>query len=131
MKKMWIPLTYAPKIEGVKTGKIRQTIRLGGKTLWAPGDMIGFHGWSGRPYHSAWSFRFGPFPLKHAHHIVVYPDGIDFLLTLHPDIRPWSALDSLALQDGIDPPTGEILRQVMNRYHKIPKEGLAGQILRW
>jgi hypothetical protein len=130
MRKMWIPLTYAPKIEGVKAGKIRQTIRLGGKTLWAPGDQIGFHGWTAGRY-SPWSFRVGPFALKHAGHIVVYPDGIDFLLTLNPDVRPWSILDYLAAQDGIDPATGADLRNVLMKYHKIGKAGMAGQILRW
>lgn len=128
--KKWLPLTYTPKIEGVEKGTIRQTIRAGGKTVYAPGDHLGFHGWTHGRY-SPWSFRYGPFALKEALHITIYPDGIDFLITINPDIRPWSVLDTLAARDGIVPATGEELGNVLARYHKIPKEGLAGQILRW
>ena len=49
--------TYEPKIEGVRRGEIRQTIRPKGKRPVEVGDRILFHGWTGRPYRSPWSWR--------------------------------------------------------------------------
>lgn len=126
--KRWLPLTYGPKIAGVLDGTIRQTIRKGCR-YWE-GDEIAFHGWSGKPYRSPWSFRTGYYPLKEVYEIDIRPDGI----LIHSMIEkyvvvvyPWEQLDEIAGLDGIDPPTGEALRDVLLGM------GCTGsaQILRW
>jgi hypothetical protein len=119
MKKI-LPLTYEPKIDGVINGTIRQTIRKGWK--YKVGDQIAFHGWEGAPYRSKWSFRTGYFTLKEVIDIVVEDSGIIKIATGHE----W-VLDRIARLDGIDPPTGEALRDVLLSM------GCTGkvQILRW
>lgn len=126
--KRWLPLTYEPKIAGVLDGTIRQTIRKGCR-YWE-GDEIAFHGWSGKPYRSPWSFRTGYYPLKEVYEIDIRPDGI----LIHSMIEkyvvvvyPWEQLDEIAELDGIDPPTGEALRDVLLSMGCTGK----AQILRW
>ena len=126
MTRKWnLPLTYTPKIPGVLNGSIRQTIRVGRK--FSPGDLVSFHGWSGRPYRSPWSFRTQYAVLKAVIPITIYPGGIE----APGEIRPWSLLDGIARLDGIDPPTGEALCRVLSGMHKIPADGIEAQILRW
>jgi len=126
MTRKWnIPLTYAPKIAGVLDGTIRQTIRVGRK--FGPGDLVSFHGWSGRPYHSKWSFRVPYVVLKAAIPITIYPGGIE----APGEVRRWDLLDGIARLDGIEPPTGEALCRVLSGMHKIPADGIEAQILRW
>jgi hypothetical protein len=44
----------------------------------------------------------------------------------------WSELDFLAAKDGILPPNGETLRNILiSKNGKIPKEGIKAQVLRW
>jgi len=121
------PLTYAPKIQGVLDGTIRQTIRVGQKL--AAGDRILFHGWVGKPYRSPWSFRTPYFTLIAVVPIRIRPDGL--LFESSGEFRPWADLDEIAILDGIAPPTGEGLRAVLLRMHAVPASGVAGQILRW
>ena len=45
-------------------------------------------------------------------------------------MTPWADLDDLAARDGIVPPTGEALRDVLFGMHKIPGPTPA-QIIRW
>lgn len=53
-----LPLTYEPKIPDVRSGKCTQTIRPISYTKPKQvNDLIMFHGWSGKPYRSKWSFR--------------------------------------------------------------------------
>jgi len=125
MKKI-LPLTYEPKIDGVVKGTITQTIRKGWK--YKAGDQIAFHGWEGKPYRTPWNFRTGYYTLKEVIPIMVHVDEIWFLhredVTIY---REYDALDELARLDGIDPPTGEALRDVLLSM------GCTGnaQILRW
>jgi hypothetical protein len=121
------PLTYAPKIQGVLDGTIRQTIRAGQKL--AAGDRILFHGWAGKPYRSKWSFRTPYYTLIAVIPIRIRPDGL--LFESNGEVRPWADLDDLAARDGIDPPTGDGLREVLLGMHAVPASGVAGQILRW
>ena len=126
MTRKWnLPLTYAPKIPGVLDGTIRQTIRVGRK--FSPGDLVSFHGWSGRPYRSTWSFRTPYAALKAVIPITIYPGGIE----APGEIRSWGLLDGIARLDGIEPPTGEALCRVLSGMHKIPFAGVGAQILRW
>jgi len=124
-RKWNLPLTYAPKIAGVCDGSIRQTIRVGRK--FSPGDLVSFHGWSGRPYRSTWSFRTPYAALKAVIPITIYPGGIE----APGEIRSWGLLDEIARLDGIEPPTGEALCRVLSGMHKIPFAGVGAQILRW
>ncbi|MDI6720480.1 MAG: hypothetical protein QMD46_12790 [Methanomicrobiales archaeon] len=125
MRKWNIPLTYAPKIAGVLAGSIRQTIRTGRK--FSPGDLVSFHGWEGKPYRSKWSFRTPYAPLKDVIPITIRADGVETPL----GFRPWHLLDGIARLDGIEPPTGESLRDVLLGMHTVPADGIEAQILRW
>jgi len=55
-------LTYKPKIEAVKAGTIRQTVRLKRSSVeMREGDKLILHTWAGKPYRSKWDWRFeGP-----------------------------------------------------------------------
>ena len=129
-RKWNIPLIYAPKIPGVIDGTIRQTIRVGRK--FRVGDLVSFHGWEGRPYRSKWSFRTPYFTLTMARAIRIVPGGIVVPpRPLHEEYYAWRELDDLAARDGIEPPTGEALRDVLLGMHKIPADGIEAQILRW
>ena len=120
-----IPLTYAPKIPGVIDGTIRQTIRVG--TKFRVGDLVSFHGWSGKPYRSPWSFRTDYFVLTAARCILILPGGIVWPGAMHDEYYAWRALDDLAARDGIEPPTGEALRDVLLGMHRIPNEGVRSE----
>ena len=50
-------LTYAPKIEAVKAGTCKQTIRLKRSVEKKIGDKIILHTWAGKPYRSKWDWR--------------------------------------------------------------------------
>jgi hypothetical protein len=50
---------------------------------------------------------------------------------MHEEYYAWRALDDLARRDGIEPPTGDALRDVLLGMHTIPDEGIDAQILRW
>ena len=129
MRKWNIPLTYAPKIAGVLAGSIRQTIRTGRK--FSPGDLVSFHGWSGRPYRSPWSFRTPYFPLTQVIPIVIFEGGIADPSWGWMEFLPWSDLDDLARLDGIEPPTGAELYRVLSALNPIPEGGVEAQIIRW
>lgn len=122
-----VPLAYNPKIRGVVDGTVRQTIRIGHK--YAVGDLVSFYGWEGVPYRSKWSFRTPYFELSEVIPITLYPGGIE----IDGIIKPWSQLDDLASRDGIDPPTGEALGEVLNDLYRIWDRGgsIEAQILRW
>jgi hypothetical protein len=121
-----LPLTYDPKIQAVLEGRCCQTIRLGSR--FAVGDEIMFHGWEGRPYYSKWSFRTPYLPLEEVINIEILPDGIRYIES--GVVTPWADLDDLAARDGIVPPTGEALRDVLFGMHKISGPTPA-QIIRW
>jgi hypothetical protein len=127
----WVlPLTYAPKIPGVIGGTLRQTIRPGGK--YRVGDWVAFHGWEGLPYRSRWSFRTGYFLLYEVKDIIISRKGIRHVRDGRPGpLRSWHGYDELAARDGIQPPTGEALRDVLLAMHKIPEGGLPTQVIRW
>jgi len=140
MKKFNLPLTYAPKIQPVIDGTCRQTIRTGRK--FSEGDLVSFHGWAGRPYHSSWSFRTPYQPLKWARSFDIIDKGI--IGTFFKEEAPmendtyarctlwlWKDLDWLAALDGIVPATGEELHNVLMSKNKIPAEGIEAQIIRW
>jgi hypothetical protein len=135
MNRKWnLPLTYKPKIQPVIDGTIRQTIRPIGKNLITKeaGDLIRFYIWTGTPYRSKRNTITEYTPLKEALPLTIYPKGIEFPSSLEGvDYAFWNDLDTLAAWDGIVPPTGEALRDVLMEIDKIPETGTAAQILRW
>jgi hypothetical protein len=135
-----LPLTYGPKIPRVLSGEIEQTIRRG--WTWKSSDMIAFHGWSGRPRRSPWSFRTPYLQVIDVLYIHVHPLGIalpssvriipsKIALTGRELILPWSDLDDLARQDGIVPPTGEELGRVLTAYLNRGLTSEPFQVIRW
>jgi hypothetical protein len=113
----------------VLNGTIRQTIRPGNKFI--VGDRVGFFGWAGKPYRSPWINRCGPWTVTEVRNIYAYHDEIQHLCD-NGERWPWGwiALDDIAAADGIAPPTGIALRDVLTAYHG-PLTGQPFQIIRW
>jgi len=129
MKKHILPLTYKPKIRGIKNGTIKQTIRLGSK--FKVGDCVMFHGWGGKPYRSKWSFRIPYTVITEILDCCIYNWGI---VIIGKGDYKWSELDWLAEMDGIEPPTGEELKRVLFELNDIVQDdyhGTHAQIIRW
>jgi len=124
-----IALTYAPKIDGVRNGTIRQTIRRVNKRVYKVGDKLVLHGWEGKPYRSPWNWRTEEFTITQAERITITDDGIytnNGIWHFDWDSAP---VDGIAWQDGIVPPTGIGLKNIlMNKNNKYMGEYW---ILRW
>jgi len=131
MTRKWnLPLTYEPKIGPVIRGEIRQTIRAGNK--FSVGDLIRFYTWQGRPYHSKRTTITEYVPLKEVLPVKFYPAGMEFPSGLGgEDFAQWNDLDNLAAMDGIVPPKGVILRNVLISKNGIKIGGIEAQIIRW
>ena len=128
MRKWNLPLTYEPKIQPVIDGYCRQTIRKGRK--FHIGDWVRFYLWEGKPYRSKRKTITVYFELDTVQDIIISPHGFGFEISdaiswNHPIARLISKLD------GIVPPTGEALRDVLMSKNKIPPFGIEGQIIRW
>lgn len=146
MKRHIMAMTYEPKIEAVRSGECRQTIRKGRKV--SAGDEILFHGWSGKPYRSKWNWR-KRVVVNHVACVKVKADGISFGYWpdpldeerdgfCYPDntcyaFAPWEShlITKLALDDYIFPPTGVVLRDVLFQMNGISKQPEEYQIIRW
>lgn len=132
MRKLVMSITYPPKIEPVKDGRCTQTIRKGRKV--SVGDEILFHGWSGLPRRSKWSWD-TRVTVTHAIKIKISEGGIDSRgsITGLPYYHEWKCpeLDELAQLDFIDPPTGEALRDVLFGLNGAPDGPEEYQIIRW
>lgn len=129
MTRKWnVPLTYQPKIEPVRVGLCTQTIRLGRK--YAVGDLIRFYVWEGKPYRSKQKTITEYARIKEVYKIVIFKDKWVGPAFTHTWQSPGSTM--LARRDGIVPPTGEALRDVLiQKNGKIPDEGIEAQIIRW
>lgn len=131
MTRRWnIPMTYPPKIPKVRDGTCTQTIRFGRK--YHVGDEIRYFNWSGRPYRSKWILLTGYMPLIEV--IDVYIGNCTFGYVSSGCGYKWHSpiIDEIARLDGIEPPTGEALRDVLiSKNGKIPAEGREAQIIRW
>ena len=128
MKKHVMALTYEPKIEPVRSGECRQTIRKGRR--FSVGDSILIHGWEDRPYRSKWSWgiRVG---VQKIRNISIDERGIHRASHAVP-IR-WSSqtLKEIAEKDYIEPATGEELKKVLFGLNGAPTEPEPYQIIRW
>jgi hypothetical protein len=145
MPRKWnLPLSYEPKIEPVIVGTCRQTIRActiskskkhPGKIIKKEeGDLVRFYIWTGRPYWSSPKYITDYQELWMTMDIRIIQTG--FLIYHNDKFQreinwdSWEMRD-LAKADGIIPPTGEALRDVLMSKNKIPAEGIEAQILRW
>ena len=118
--------TYAPKIEGVRNGTIRQTIRKWRKNRTIrPGDYILFHGWEGRPYRSKWSWR-KKVKVTEVYQLLFSEDGVYNLKRRVDD----GTLNKLARDDGIIPTTGEALKEVLKKLNGPEWEDWY-EVIRW
>jgi len=126
-----LSMTYPPKIEGVRHGTIRQTIRrFNPERPFEIGDKLLIHGWEGKPYRSPWNWRMDA-ELKEVLALDCYSDHVmqdGWLRWSWGEMHPtW-----LAQKDGIEPPTGEALKAVLERFHgKFTDEPVRFQVIRW
>lgn len=132
MKKLVKAMTYPPKIDAVRSGECRQTIRIGDKVR--EGDEILWHGWEGRPYRTPWSWRMRVTVTEAISILADYYDGVGVFDSKH-DQWIWCAWDSaeindLARRDFIDPPIGLALRDVLSGLNG-EMSGEVCQIIRW
>lgn len=132
MSKLVMAITYQPKIEPVKDGRCKQTIRMGGKV--SINDEILFHGWAGKPYKSKWDWR-KRVVVTNVESIYISESVICFYVSNKKDFvgKSWDSFwaGSLAIQDFIDPPTGEALRDVLFKLNGAPAEPEEYQIISW
>ena len=127
-----LSMTYGPKIEGVRNGAIRQTIRrLNPKRPFKLGDKLLIHGWSGKPYRSPWNWRMEAI-VTEVFELCVADWGVVGLEN-PPRWTSWDdeGVDYLAESDGIDPPTGDALKAVLERFHGKFHEPAYFQVIRW
>lgn len=133
----WVrAFTYKPKIEKVLNFDCTQTIREGRKT--SVDDEILFHGWTGVPYYSKWSWRLR-IKVSKVKPIKLYKDGLTFLEDYDIYVEKhytWDELAYLARQDGIagDPlEVGSNLGNILKEYCKqeITDEGVDYEIIFW
>lgn len=138
-----LPLTYQQKIDAVKKGICRQSIRFctvskskkhpGQIVKKRVGDAVRFYCWTGRPYWSSPEYITKYMILVEAIDCLVRNNGIDnFAFQGEYGFWDWWELDQLANLDGIVPATGEALRDVLiAKNGRIPSEGKPAQVLRW
>lgn len=118
-----IPMTYQPKFDAVFSGECTQTIRKGSK--YHVGERRWVFEWQGEPRRSKWGRRV----------LVSIFDVWDITALAAGVVEgeerwPWLCLDELAAADGIEPPTGEALRETLKRLNGENWEG-EYQIVRW
>lgn len=121
-----LPLTYEPKIPDIINGRCNQTIRP--KSEIKPkkiGDWVMFHGWSGKPYRSSWSFRTPYWKITDVYDVSFVYDGSPFdyyyLIRQIPwrskaDFYPLSLdeAECIAVRDGFDS-----FEQMVNQFKKM------------
>jgi len=130
MKKHVMPLTYAPKIEPVRSGRCNQTIRKGRR--FAVGDEILLHDWIGKPYRTKWGWRMRV-KVTQVINILVSGDSVVFIDQPVRYKCAWNdePVNDLAREDYIDPPTGEALRGVLFGLNGAPDGVGEYQVIRW
>ena len=135
MRKHIMAITYLPKIDPIRSGKCTQTIRKGDKVH--ADDQILFHGWSGLPYRSKWTWRKRITVLQVINVHIDYKSGLKVLCpnNIYFNWFRWDSpeADKLAALDFIDPPTGIELRNVLFKLNRIKNNDgkYQYQIIRW
>lgn len=121
-------ITYKPKIEPVRSGECRQTIRKGRR--FSVGDSILIHGWVDRPYRSKWSWRIRV-EVHKIQNISIDERGIHRASPAVPIRWGSQTLKEIAEKDYIEPATGEELKNVLFGLNGVPTEPEPYQIVRW
>ena len=126
-----LPLTYKPKIPDVLGGKCTQTIRPISYTKPKnKGDLVMFHGWSGKPYRSKWSFRTPYWEIKCVFDIcfigsvIKKADCNDEFVELSIN-----EMDEIAVFDGF-----KDIQEMISQFYKMYGEGLYDMVftvIRW
>ena len=122
-------ITYEPKINAVQNGRCTQTIRSMRKKEIKVRDSILFHGWSGKAYRSKWNNKMRV-TVTEILYFFASTEGVKFE---NSKIIPWDdiMIDILAMNDFIDPPTGQALRDVLFELNGAPSTPVEYQIIRW
>ena len=130
MKRHVRAITYKPKIESVLNGSCTQTIRAGRSVQ--KGDEILFHGWKDVPYKSKWSWR-RRVRVSDTVPLMISDEGICVHYGDNTEFQSWDSLyvNTLAISDGISPPTGEALREALFGPKGAPKQPERFQVIRW
>jgi hypothetical protein len=129
-RKWNIPLNYEPKIPTVIAGTCTQTIRTGRK--FKEDDLIRFYTWQGTPYRSKRTTITEYMQIVIVKNCRISERGIDDLCFRgETGLWDWYELDRLAELDGIVPPTGETLRDILIAKNKIGYDFIDAQIIRW
>ena len=121
-------LTYEPKIEPVRSGECRQTIRKGRR--FSVGDSILIHGWEDRPYRTKWSWRIRV-EVQKIRNISIDKRGIHRASHAVPIRWGSQTLKEIAEKDYIEPATGEEIKKVLFGLNGVPTEPEPYQIIRW
>lgn len=127
-----LSLTYQPKIDAVKAGNIRQTIRLCRKAwLKDPGDRMLMHTWEGKPYRSKWGWRLDA-PITEVY-ILRFAAG-RWIIFNEDAWHPLSddEVAGLAVEDGIEPSTRQGLESTLKALNHLDTlEGTQWEVIRW
>jgi len=126
-----LPLTYEPKIPDVRNGKCTQTIRPISYTKSKQvNDLVMFHGWSGKPYRSKWSFRTPYWEIKCVFDIVFTYNGIKKANAYDEFIELSSKdIDEIAVLDGF-----KNIKEMMIEFYEMYGEKLYDMVfsvIRW
>lgn len=125
-----MPMTCKDKLDRVFSGEIRQTIRWGEK--YQKGDTLTIFEWTGKPYRSKWGRRIEVL-VKSIELIEIRNSGIG-IIGAYAEV-PWSDCyaDHLAKNDGLEPPTGQHLKEVLFALHPTRhfQIGEIFQVVRW
>ena len=126
-----LALTYEPKIHDVRSGKCNQTIRPFAERKRSKGDLVMFHGWSGRPYRSKWNWRTPYWKITEVIPITIHQDTVI--------LEPWiidveremelEDMQELAVRDGFKN-YKEMYQQFRKMYGK-RLDDMVFQIIRW
>lgn len=125
-----LSMTYQPKIEGVRNGTIRQTIRLYNPDRpFKVGDKLLIHGWEGKPYRSRWNWRLSV-EVNQLVPIRVCKSGVmDGNNRWRFYLWDASVIKRLAELDGV---AKNRLKHVLERYHgKFTDKPVRFQVIRW
>ena len=113
-----IPMTYPPKLDAVFDGRCTQTIRKGRK--YRGGQVRWIFEWSGRPYRSKWGRR-RLVEIIFVEKFEMGESGFDVDPLNNTAVHyKWDSFygHALAANDGIEPPTGAALRDVLKGLNK-------------
>jgi hypothetical protein len=130
-----LSLTYKPKIEAVKAGTIRQTIRLKRSDVEKrPGDKLLLHTWAGKPYRTPWDWRLETTITERI--ALLYQFGLwHYNENGHGqgyETARYGYMDEIAKLDGIDPPTIYGLTDTLARLNGLTSlENTFWEVIRW